>query len=127
MSKMYDDLKRAEQFRHGSRVTAGLHIKGEITGNEDLVVEGKVDGPIRLTDRTLSVERGGNVTGSVLAREVVVEGKVAGSLQTSDRLEIKSNGSVVGDVVTSRIIIDDGAFYQGSIEIDPQVRADSAK
>lgn len=117
MSKTYDELKRAEQFRHGSNVVAGLRIKGQISGSENLLVEGSVEGPIQLADGMLTVGAKGTVAGDVVAREVIVLGSVTGNLQTSDRIEIKASGSVVGDVMAARIIIDDGAHFKGSIEI----------
>jgi cytoskeletal protein CcmA (bactofilin family) len=117
LSKTYDELKRAEQFRHESRVLAGLRIKGQISGNEDVVVDGTVDGPIQLAGSTLTVGEKGKITGDIAAREVVVHGSVTGNLQTSDRVEIKTRGSLIGDVVTARMVIDDGAHFKGSIEI----------
>ena len=117
MSKIYDELRRAEQFRHGSSVVAGLRIKGQILGNEDLVVDGTVDGPIQLGEGRLRVGLEGKVAGNVVAREVVVEGSLIGSLQAGDRVEIKPSGSVVGNVVSGRFVINDGAHYKGSIEI----------
>ena len=117
LSKTHDDLKRAEQFRHGSNLVAGLRVKGQISGSEDLVVDGIVDGPIQLAASMLTVGEKGRVAGDIAAREVVVHGSVTGNLQTSDRVEIKTSGSLIGDVVTARIIIDDGAHFKGSIEI----------
>jgi cytoskeletal protein CcmA (bactofilin family) len=117
MSKIHDDLRRAEQFRHGNSVVAGLRIKGQISGNEDLVVEGTVEGPIQLAGCTLTVGEKGKVTGNIAAREVVVQGSVTGNVQANDRVEIKSSGSITGDITTARIIIDDGAHFKGSIEI----------
>ncbi len=117
MSKIHDELRRAEQFRHGSSVVAGLRIKGQISGNEDLIVDGTVEGPILLADGRLSVGQEGKIVGDVTAREVVVAGSLTGNLQASDRLEIKPSGSIVGDVVSTRFVINDGAHYKGSIEI----------
>ena len=117
MTKTYDEIKNAEQFRHGSRISAGLRIAGQISGNEDLVVDGKVEGPVRLAEGMLTVAEKGTVTGDVVARETVVHGTVTGNVQAHDRVEIKPSGSVTGDLTTSRITIADGAHYKGSIEI----------
>lgn len=116
MSKIHDDLRRAEEFRHGSRVVSGLRIKGEIIGNEDLTVDGVVEGPIELSEGKLTVGNDGKVSGNVTASEVDIHGSVTGNL-CAKRLEIRNSGSMVGDVATGRIVIDDGAFYKGSIEI----------
>jgi len=101
-----------------ARLGAGLHVKGEISGNEDLSIEGSVEGLIQLEDRKLTIGASARVTADILAREVVVYGNVKGNLRARDRIEIKKDGSVVGDLTTARIMIEDGAYFKGSIEID---------
>jgi cytoskeletal protein CcmA (bactofilin family) len=101
-----------------ARLGASLHIKGEISGNEDLHVDGSVEGLIQLDDRKLTVGASAKLTADVVAREVVVYGSVKGNLRARDRIEIKKDGSVIGDLTTARIMIEDGAYFKGSIEID---------
>jgi len=101
-----------------ARLGASLHVKGEISGNEDLHVDGSVEGLIQLEDRKLTVGASAKLTADVVAREVVVYGSVKGNLRARDRIEIKKDGSVVGDLTTARIMIEDGAYFKGSIEID---------
>lgn len=101
-----------------ARLGASLHVKGEITGNEDLTIDGSVEGLVHLEDRKLTVGASARVTADVIAREVVVYGNVKGNLRARDRIEIKKDGSVVGDLTTARIMIEDGAYFKGSIEID---------
>jgi cytoskeletal protein CcmA (bactofilin family) len=101
-----------------ARLGASLHVKGEISGNEDLHVDGSVEGLIQLEERKLTVGASAKVTADVVAREVVVYGSVKGNLRARDRIEIKKDGSVVGDLTTARIMIEDGAYFKGSIEID---------
>ncbi len=117
MSKIHDELRRAEQFRHGSSVVAGLRIKGQIVGSEDLTVDGTVEGPIQLTEGKLTVGKEGKVNGNVSASEIEVHGSVIGNVQAKNRVDIKTSGAVVGDLATARIVIDDGAHYKGSIDI----------
>jgi cytoskeletal protein CcmA (bactofilin family) len=118
MSKIYDELKDAQSsWQAGTVVSAGLRIKGEISGNEDMLVEGVVEGPIQLGEGMLTVGATGKVTADVVAREVIVYGKVEGNLAARDRIEIKNEGSVVGNLTTARIIIEDGANLKGSVEI----------
>jgi cytoskeletal protein CcmA (bactofilin family) len=104
-------------------VGKGLRIKGELTGNEDLLIEGTVEGPIRLADHRLTVGLSGKLTSDVVAREIIVHGSVTGNLRASERIEILKNGSVVGDLTTARILIEDGASFKGSIEIDREAAA----
>ena len=109
----------AERASGGTaRLGPGLHVKGEISGNEDLAVEGSVEGLIQLEDRKLTIGASARVTADILAREVVVYGNVKGNLRARDRIEIKKDGSVVGDLTTARIMIEDGAYFKGSIEIE---------
>jgi cytoskeletal protein CcmA (bactofilin family) len=118
LSKTYDDLKLAGQLqRVSSVVSAGLRIKGEISGNEDLLVNGIVECPIQLNEKMLTVGPSGKLTANVVAREVIVFGEVKGNLVVRDRIQIKKEGSVVGDLTTGRIVIEDGANLKGSIEI----------
>jgi cytoskeletal protein CcmA (bactofilin family) len=104
--------------RSTARLGGSLHVKGEITGNEDLHIDGSVEGLVQLEDRKLTVGASARVTADVIAREVVVYGNVKGNLRARDRIEIKKDGSVVGDLTTARIMIEDGAYFKGSIEID---------
>jgi cytoskeletal protein CcmA (bactofilin family) len=131
LSKTYDDLKRAEHSRHGGNIVGfGLRIQGGISGDEDLLVDGIVEGPIDLRDRTLTVGAKGKVTADVVAREVVVYGQVNGNLTATDRIEIKKEGSIVGSLKTGRIVIEDGANIKGSIAIiqrDQAAQATAAK
>jgi cytoskeletal protein CcmA (bactofilin family) len=101
-----------------ARLGASLHVKGEISGNEDLHIDGSVEGLVQLDDRKLTVGATAKLTADVVAREVVVYGSVKGNLRARDRIEIKKDGSVVGDLTTARIMIEDGAYFKGSIEID---------
>jgi cytoskeletal protein CcmA (bactofilin family) len=108
-----------------ARLGASLHVKGEITGNEDLAIDGSVEGLVHLEDRKLTVGASARLTADIIAREVVVYGNVKGNLRARDRIEIKKDGSVVGDLTTARIMIEDGAYFKGSIEIDKTGENDS--
>ena len=104
--------------RSTARLGPSLHIKGEISGNEDLLIEGSIEGLVQLDERKRTVGATAKVTADIIAREVVVYGSVKGNLRAKDRIEIKKDGSVNGDLTTARIMIEDGAYFKGSIEID---------
>jgi len=110
-----------------ARLGASLHVKGEISGNEDLHIDGTVEGLIQLEDRKLTVGPSAKVTADIVAREVVVYGSVKGNLRARDRIEIKKDGSVIGDLTTARIMIEDGAYFKGSIEIDRKAGESSSE
>jgi cytoskeletal protein CcmA (bactofilin family) len=97
---------------------SGLHVKGDIDGTEDLVIDGTVDGQIRLSERKLTVGPAAKVTADIYARDVVVYGYVKGNIRAKGRIEIKKNGSVIGNLTTPQIMIEDGADFKGSIEIE---------
>jgi cytoskeletal protein CcmA (bactofilin family) len=101
-----------------ARLGPSLHVKGEISGSEDLHIDGSVEGTVTLEDRKLTVGATAKLTADVAAREVVIYGNVKGNLRARDRIEIKKDGSVVGDLTTARIMIEDGAYFKGSIEIN---------
>jgi len=93
-------------------------VKGEITSDEDLQIDGRVEGPVSLRGNRLTVGRSGQLNSEVTAREVIVYGNVSGNLRARDRVEIKKDGRVIGDIATARISIEDGAYFKGRIEID---------
>ncbi|HJY86010.1 MAG TPA: polymer-forming cytoskeletal protein [Candidatus Acidoferrales bacterium] len=111
--------------RSSARLGTSLHVKGEISGNEDLHIDGSVEGLVQLEDRKLTVGASAKLTADVVAREVVVYGSVKGNLRARDRIEIKKDGSVIGDLNTARIMIEDGAYFKGSIEIDRTAEKDA--
>jgi len=100
------------------RVEAGLTIKGEIRGDRDLQIDGSVEGLIELNPSKVTILPSAKVTADIIAREVVIYGSVKGNIRASDRIEIKKDGSLNGDMTTARIMIEDGAYFKGSIEID---------
>lgn len=95
-----------------------LKINGDISGDEDLQIDGKVEGPIALQGQKLIAGRSAQLHSEITAREVVVYGKIHGNVRAQDRVEIKKDGSVLGDITTSRISIEDGAYFKGRIEIE---------
>src|SRR5947199_5343918 len=111
--------------RGTARLGASLHVKGEISGNEDLLIDGAVEGLVQLDERKLTVGAAAKVTADIIAREVVVYGTVKGNLRAKDKIEIKKDGSVNGDLTTARIMIEDGAYFKGSIEIDKSAEKES--
>src|SRR6266849_5318792 len=111
--------------RATARLGSSLHVKGEITGSEDLLIDGSVEGLIQLDERKLTVGATAKVTADIVARELVVFGNVKGNLRAKDRIEIKKDASVNGDLTTARIMIEDGAYFKGSIEIDKSAEKES--
>jgi cytoskeletal protein CcmA (bactofilin family) len=101
-----------------SRLGSSLHVKGEISGNEDLDIDGTVEGLVHIDERKLTVGTTAKLTADIIAGEVIVYGSVKGNVRGKGKIEIKKDGSVNGDLTTAQIIIEDGAFFKGSIEIE---------
>ncbi len=108
----------ASSNRQPAYLGPGLKITGEISGNEDLWLESKIDGSVSIGGFRLTVGQHAEVEGEVVAREVVVVGKVNGNISARDRLEVKRGATVIGDLSTARILIEDGAYLKGAVEID---------
>jgi cytoskeletal protein CcmA (bactofilin family) len=95
-------------------------IKGDISGSEDLVIAGRVEGSITLNGRVLTLDAGSHVVGEVEAGTVVVSGRVEGSVEAKDRLDIKSTAVVDGTLSTSRLIVADGSQITAKVEMPAQ-------
>src|SRR5260370_18742705 len=96
-----------------------MRVKGEISGDEDLMVDGKGEGAIAVGEQRLTVGHNGQDTGGLAASEIIISGKVDGNQNVvSESIEIKKEASVIGNVNTRRILIEDGAGFKGSIEIE---------
>lgn len=94
-------------------------IKGEMSGNESLYIDGRVEGSVTFKDHRVTVGRNGVVQANISAREVVIMGKVTGNVECSDRVDIRSEGTLNGDVVSARISVEDGAMLRGSVQLNP--------
>jgi cytoskeletal protein CcmA (bactofilin family) len=92
-------------------------IKGQIFSREDLVIDGEVEGTVEAHDHRITVGPNGKVQASVKAREIVVLGTINGNVEAADKIDIRKEARLVGDIKTSRIVIEDGAYFKGSIDI----------
>jgi cytoskeletal protein CcmA (bactofilin family) len=105
-------------------VGKSLIVTGKISGKEDLVVDGRVEGDIDLPEHCLTIGTGGHVQGAVRAREIVVYGAVQGNMEASERIQIRRSARVIGDLRTARPVIEEEAYFKGNIET---VRAEAPK
>lgn len=96
-----------------------LVIKGEVTGNESLYIDGRIEGSLTFKDHRVTVGRNGVVAANITAREVVIMGKVTGNIECTDRVDIRSEGSLTGDIQSRRISVEDGALVRGSVQLTP--------
>jgi cytoskeletal protein CcmA (bactofilin family) len=94
-----------------------ITIKGELSGAEDLTVEGQVEGKINLPDNVLTVGKGARITAEVVAKAIVVLGQLTGNVKVKEKFELASGGTMQGNVNAPRIAMADGALFNGKIEM----------
>ena len=97
-------------------LSQGIRIKGEITGSEDLFIDGNVEGKVTFRNAVLTVGPNASVKGDIDAREIVIRGRVEGKLDGSERVQIWHSAKVSGDIRSQRIAIEDGAEFRGKVE-----------
>ena len=95
-----------------------VHIKGTLSGREDLTVDGRVEGKITLRDHVLTIGANGHIEAELQAKAIVVHGKVVGNVIAEHRVEIAASGTVQGDIRAPRVSIADGAMFRGAIDMD---------
>ena len=110
---------RSEPLRSVEVATIGksVVVKGELSGSEDLVIDGEVEGSITLRGQTLTVGPNGRVRANIEARNVILHGRLDGDILASDRVDLRKSASLTGNISTARISIEDGAFFKGGIDI----------
>src|SRR3974390_2443159 len=94
-----------------------VRVVGQIYSKEDLFVDGDLEGTVEALEHKLTIGPNGTVHASVKAREVVALGTIQGNVEAADKIEIRKDAKLVGDIRTARIIIEDGAYFKGSIDI----------
>ncbi len=106
----------------GERAVIGksIIIKGEVTGQEDLVVEGTIEGQIILDNQHVTIGASGRVLAEVKARLVTIEGEVVGNIQARERVIITAKGSLTGDIQAARLKVEDGAYLKGTVSLTPR-------
>ena len=110
----------SEPFQDGGRSAVlgkSVIVKGQIFSREDLTIDGEVEGTVELQEHRLTIGPNGKVRASVKARELVVLGTIHGDVDITDKIDIRKDAKLVGDIRTARIVIEDGAYFKGNIDI----------
>ena len=107
-------------------IGASIQIKGELQGDEDLTIDGRIEGKIDLRDHNLTIGPNGKIKADLYARTIVVAGEVAGNAFAAERVEIAPSGRLIGDITSPRITIADGAHFKGSVDMERSAAAASA-
>ena len=106
-----------ESSRGSATIGKSVVVKGQILSREDLVVDGEVEGTVEAQEHRVTIGPNGKLAASVKAREIVVLGTIHGNVEATDKIDIRKDAKLVGDIRTARIVIEDGAYFKGSIDI----------
>jgi cytoskeletal protein CcmA (bactofilin family) len=117
MSTLPGRASEADSPRGGALIGKSVVVKGEVFGREDLTVDGQLDGTLELQEHRVTIGPNGKVQANIKAREIVIIGTVHGNIEATDKIDIRKDAKLVGDIKTSRIMIEDGAYFKGSIDI----------
>jgi len=111
--------------RPGDRAIIGpsITIKGDVTGEEDLVIQGRVEGKVDLAQHNVTVGANGRIKANIIGRSVIVEGEVEGDLLAEEQISVRKSGKVRGNVTAPRVTIEDGAMFKGSIDMERKAPA----
>lgn len=113
----------------GELATIGrsITIKGEVTGDEDILIQGRVDGSVNLKQQSVTVGKEGRVKADITGRTVIVEGEVEGNLKAQDQVILRSTAAVQGDITAARLVLEDGAVFRGGVDMgEPEVKGQGA-
>ena len=119
MSSMPVNRFEPDSRNTGNSATIGKAVKivGQIYSKEDLYVDGDLEGTVEALEHRLTIGPNGSVHAGIKAREVVALGTIQGNVEATEKIEIRKDAKLVGDIKTARIIIEDGAYFKGSIDI----------
>ncbi len=120
-NRMPESIRRDTSVSSQGQVHAiigrSIVLKGELSANEDLVIEGQFDGTVNLEDHCLTVGANGKVKAEIQARQVVIYGTVNGNVSAREKIDVRRTGNVTGDLTSASISIEEGAYFKGSIDI----------
>ncbi len=107
------DTPKTAEFAH---IGKSLIVKGELTGSEDLYIDGQVEGSIDLQGNNLTVGPNGQIRANIIAKGVIVQGKLEGNIHATERVDFRKSAIAVGDVITQRVAIEEGAYFKGKVD-----------
>ena len=102
-----------------ANIGRSIRVKGDVTGDEDTVIEGTVEGRVDLKNHHLTVGPNGAVKGEIHAQDVTIVGRVTGNVNATERIELSDTGRVEGDLIASKLLVQEGAQLNGSITMKP--------
>jgi cytoskeletal protein CcmA (bactofilin family) len=117
-SRTYESDSTPTRSTGGSAALGkNVTVKGQIFAREDLTIDGEVEGTVECHEHRLTIGPNARVQAGLKAREIIIQGSIQGNVDATDKIDIKKEAKLVGDIKTSRIVIEDGAYFKGSIDI----------
>ena len=101
-------------------IGASIRIKGDVTGDENLIIQGHVEGTITLQGHNVTISKSGKVKANIEANQIIVEGELEGDMNGDEKVVIRDTGNVRGNIIAPRVTLEDGAMFKGSIEMEPR-------
>ena len=120
------DFGKANGAQKAATIGPSISIHGDVTGEENLIVRGTIEGTINLKENNLVVGENGRITANITARVIRVEGEVKGELRGSEQVIIRPSGVVNGDIKAPRVVLEDGCKFRGSVDMDDDKSIGSA-
>jgi cytoskeletal protein CcmA (bactofilin family) len=112
-----DQQPKAARVSNAAKLGRTVYVKGELTGSEDLTIDGRVEGRIDVPDHSLTIEPNAVIEADIVAKTIIAFGSVVGGVTARERLEVRRSGSIVGQVACGRLAIQEGAHIEGRIEM----------
>ncbi len=107
-------------------IGASIRIKGDVSGDENLVIQGHVEGTIKLQGHNVTISKTGKVRANIEANQIIVEGELQGDMLGEEKVIIRETGNVYGNIIAPRVTLEDGAMFKGSIEMEPRQKGMAA-
>lgn len=111
---------------NGAAIGASIRIRGDVTGDENLIIQGQVEGTIKVQGHNVTISKTGKVRANIEANQIIVEGELQGDMIGDEKVVIRESGNVHGNIVAPRVTLEDGALFKGSIEMEPRQKGQAA-
>jgi len=121
------DRQRSTETERRAVIGESITIEGEVRGDEDLTIQGHVDGSVNLDDHAVTVGPDGKVEADIIARVITVEGYVDGDLEANEQVVLRGTARVEGDISAPRVVLDDGSYFRGAVDMDESSGSGSSR
>ena len=100
-------------------IGSSIRIRGDVTGDENLIIQGEVEGTVKVQNHNVTISKTGKVKANIIAKQIIIEGELEGDMNGDEKVIIRETGNVYGNIVAPRVTLEDGALFKGSIEMEP--------